>query len=48
LRYKTSEKVREGDLLGWLAVTILPPILVYVFGFVAIPWIASGFKSKQQ
>jgi hypothetical protein len=40
------ETVTESGLFGWLAATALPPLLVYILGFIAIPWIASGFKSK--
>jgi len=36
-----------GDILAWLAVTIIPPILVYVLGSIAVPKIAGGFKSAE-
>lgn len=28
-------------LLGYM---ILPPLLIYVLGFIAVPWIVRGFK----
>lgn len=31
-----------ADILAWLAVTIIPPILVYVLGSIALPKIAGG------
>jgi hypothetical protein len=38
---------RKEDMLAWLAVTIVPPIVVYVLGFVAVPRIAGSFKSGE-
>jgi hypothetical protein len=38
---------RGEDLLAWLAVTIIPPVLVYVLGFIAVPKIAGAFKSGE-
>jgi len=37
----------KEDILAWLAVTIVPPIVVYVLGFVAVPRIAGSFKSGE-
>jgi hypothetical protein len=41
-----SRSFREEDALMLLAMAIGPPVLVYLLGFVAIPWIARGFKPK--
>jgi hypothetical protein len=38
---------RKEDMLAWLAVTIVPPIVVYILGFVAVPRIAGSFKSGE-
>lgn len=37
----------KADVLAWLAITTIPPVLVYVVGFVAIPRIAGGIKSRE-
>jgi|SRR5580692_1189615 hypothetical protein len=38
---------RKEDILAWLAVTIVPPIVVYILGFVAVPRIAGSLKSGE-
>jgi hypothetical protein len=40
-------RTTQKGILAWLAVTIIPPFLVYVLGFVAIPKMAGGFKSEE-
>jgi len=34
-------------VMAWLAITASPPILVYVLGFIAVPRIVGGFKSRE-
>jgi hypothetical protein len=38
---------RKTEVLAWLGVTAVPPILVYLLVFVALPKIA-GFRSEEQ
>jgi hypothetical protein len=37
----------KTDAMAWLAITASPPILVYVIGFIAVPRIVGGFKSRE-
>jgi hypothetical protein len=35
------------EVLMWFAITVIPPIVVYLLGFIAVPKIAGAFKSGE-